>query len=93
MAPCFLVCVIGSDCSLFRDLPYNYRAFGPGRWLSYEISAAGIGIAAAVVVAATAAAVAAPAAVAAAAPNDDQQNDDPAAVAASEAVIAHTGTS
>ena len=66
---------------------------GPGRWLSYEISAAGIGIAAAVVVAATAAAVAAPAAVAAAAPNDDQQNDDPAAVAAAKAVIAHTGTS
>ena len=42
--------------------------FWPGRWLSYEISAAGIGIAAAVVVAAAAAAVAAPAAVAAAAP-------------------------
>ena len=30
MAPCFLVCVIGSDCSLFRDLPYNYRAFSRG---------------------------------------------------------------
>lgn len=30
VAPCFLVCVIGSDCSLFRDLPYNYRAIGPG---------------------------------------------------------------
>ena len=34
VAPCFLVCVIGSDCSLFRDLPYNYRAFGAGRFLS-----------------------------------------------------------
>ena len=33
MAPCFLVCVIGSDCSLFRDLPYNYRALGRGSLL------------------------------------------------------------
>ena len=30
VAPCFLICVIGSGCSLFRDLHYNYRAFGAG---------------------------------------------------------------
>ena len=35
MAPCFLVCVIGSDCSLFRDLPYNYRAFARGIFCPY----------------------------------------------------------
>lgn len=70
-----------------------------GRRVSYEGSAAGLGIAAAVVVAATVVAAAAPAAtagtaaIAAAAPDDDQQDDDPAAVATAKTVIAHTGTS
>ena len=42
MAPCFLVCVIGSDCSLFRDLPYNYRALGQGPFLISSLLSARI---------------------------------------------------
>ena len=30
VAPCFLICVIGSGCSLFRALPYHYRAMARG---------------------------------------------------------------